>query len=96
MIKTVDFINSDNVVELRSKLRDNCEYVYLDHTLSEEYTISVDGKCRVLHEDGFDMIITEDEDREVELVAVRPIMIAQTGVPVPDWDEAYKELQKNK
>lgn len=63
-----------------------------DHTMLGEYTISVDSECRVLHQDGFDVVVTDDSEPSVELVAGNFIVVAHTGVEVPDWDALAREF----
>lgn len=88
---TVDFVNPDDTVEHRVVLEEDTDYISMDHGMLGEYTVDVDGKCRVLHQDGFDMILG-DESCDVELIAGNFIVIAHTGVEVPDWDELNQEF----
>ena len=90
---TIDFVRSDdNVVEHRVVLDEDSEYVCLDHTMVGSYTVSVDDECRVLHQNGFDEILSEDSDVSVELTAGNYLVVADTDGEVPDWDALRREM----
>jgi len=89
---TIDFVNEDDVVENRLQLDEDVEFLCLDSTMLGEYVVRVDGKCRLVRQDGFDMIVGEEEEPTVELVAGKLLVVARTGVEVPDWETLYRDF----
>lgn len=89
MRTTVEFVK-DEIIEHVIYLDDEVEYIIVECSRVGEHTIEVDGECRIVHQNEFDVTLENDETEE-EFIAGKFIVVAQPDVELPNWTDITTE-----
>lgn len=93
----VEIVNSEGIVEVCYRYaEDEFEYLSSRHSLFGDYTIRTETKCRILQENGVDVVLNAGEEIEVELVPGTFLVFADPSVTVPDWGTIHREYHEAK